>query len=351
MSLIESSSYASNSRIAVVLFNLGGPDSLEAVTPFLFNLFNDRAIINIPQPFRYVLARWISYQRSKKAQKIYRQLGGKSPLLVNTLAQGQALERILFDLAPHQEWRVFVAMRYWHPLTETVVAQVKQYTPHHIILLPLYPQYSTTTSQSSLCAWIKEAKRQGLSSKTQVMCCYPTQKGFIEGVSDLLRQHLPTSEKPFRILFSAHGLPQRVIDRGDPYVDHVRQSVNAVMKEFPGVDHTVCYQSKVGNLKWLEPSLDQEMNRAVRDQVGVIIVPISFVSEHSETLIELDKDYAGRARELNLPFYRRTPTVSCHPQFIQGLAQEVINRIHLSSSSQEWACSLSNKKCWCRLYG
>jgi protoporphyrin/coproporphyrin ferrochelatase len=348
MSLIELNSCASNDRIAVVLFNLGGPDSLEAVQPFLKNLFSDPAIIQLPQPFRGLLAKLISKGRSKKAEKIYQRLGGKSPLLQNTQVQQQALEQSLNQAYPTNSWRVFVAMRYWHPMTPETVALVKAYNPSKIILLPLYPQFSTTTTASSLKAWYEEADHQSLRVPTFPIGCYPCDNGFISAYKELLFQELTHGAEPVRILFSAHGIPQKLVDQGDPYQFQVEQSIEAVMRSFKN-DYAVCYQSKVGPLTWLGPSLDQELERAARDQVGVVIVPITFVSEHSETLIELDQDYAQRAQELKLPSYRRLSTVGHHPHFIKGLTDLVIRSLMLSSKSQS-LCPPQFSKCGCRVH-
>ncbi len=340
----------SNKRIAVVLLNLGGPDTLDAVQPFLFNLFNDKAIIRLPQPFRYLLARWISKTRAPKARKIYSHLGGKSPLLENTQAQKQELAQTLQTLDAQVDWRVFIAMRYWHPLTEDVVQDVKNFDPDEIVLLPLYPQFSTTTSESSFSEWQKQSSKFGLSCLTHTIGCYPLMSGFIKSMQKLLEEALKQAPATTRVLFSAHGLPQKVVDDGDPYAHQVDLSVEEVMKAFPQVDYRVCYQSKVGKLKWLEPSLDEEMERAAESQVGVVIVPISFVSEHSETLVELDIDFAQRAKELHLPFFARTPTVSCHPLFITGLAELVIRKIQ-PTQGQGPVCPPSSSKCWCRAHG
>lgn len=339
-----------NERIAVVLFNLGGPDSPQAVYPFLYNLFNDRAIIDLPQPFRSPLAWWIARQRTPKAQKIYAHLGGKSPLLENTRNQASALEAVLRENYPQVEWQVFTSMRYWHPMVDQVAQEVQNFNPSQVILLPLYPQFSTSTTASSLKSWQDECKNRKFDAPTKAIGCYPTQKGFIEAVQDLLSKDLHQAISPIRVLFSAHGLPQKVVDQGDPYEIQVQKSVSEVMKAFPDVDHSVCYQSKVGKLKWLEPSLDHEMNRASKDGVGVIVVPISFVSEHSETLVELDIDFANMAKELRLPFYARTPSVSCHQSFIQGLADSVIHQVtSLQDSSR--ICPANSQKCWCRRHG
>jgi ferrochelatase len=317
-------------RLAVVLMNLGAPDSLEAVRPFLKNLFSDAAIINLPWPLRMLVAEVISRTRNQSAQKIYQKLGGSSPLLQNTKAQQAHLSQLLRDQLPGQDIEVFIAMRYWHPLTAQAVAQVKKFQPTEIVLLPLYPQFSTTTTGSSFAEWYNQAAQQGLKAPTREVQSYPQDSAFIESHVDLL---LPWIEKAAifgtpRILFSAHGLPQKVIDKGDPYENHVHKTVQAILKKIPScVDSVVCYQSKVGPLKWLGPSIGQELRRAGESRVPVIVVPVAFVSEHSETLVELDEEYRSLAEELEVPFFGRVPTLSDHPAYMKALAGLVIKKI------------------------
>jgi ferrochelatase len=329
---------------AVVLFNLGGPDTPEAVQPFLFNLFNDRAILPFFQPLRGLLASFIATRRVKEAQQIYAHLGGGSPLLTNTQQQADALEVSL-----GKEWRVFIAMRYWHPLTEATVKAVKAYAPSEIVLVPLYPQFSTTTTASSLKAWATIAKKEGLETPTRAICCYPRQDGFISAMCDLIYQSLKSEKRPYRVLFSAHGLPERIVQQGDPYQSQIELSAQEIAKRLGLSDFVVSYQSKVGPLKWLVPSTEAEIRRAGQDRVGVIMVPISFVSEHSETLVELDIQYQAVAKNENVPFYSRIPTVMTHPLFIEGLAQ-MINAHHrkLSSGSPDFKCDAQFTQCACR---
>lgn len=316
-------------RLAVVLMNLGAPDSAAAVRPFLQNLFSDPAIIKLPWPLRPLVAKIISRARDQKAQKIYQKLGGGSPLLQNTITQQIRLCQLLRDQLPNQEIEVFIAMRYWNPLTAQTVKEVKEFQPTEVVLLPLYPQFSTTTTGSSFTEWYNQATRQGLKVPTREVKSYPQDTAFIDAHVDLL---LPWIEKAAifgapRILFSAHGLPQKVIDKGDPYENHVHQTAQEILKKIPScVDSVVCYQSKVGPLKWLEPSTEQELRRAGADRVPVIVVPVSFVSEHSETLVELDEDYRGLAKEFKVPFYGRVPALSDHPAFMKALAGLVITK-------------------------
>lgn len=309
-------------KLAVVLFNLGGPDSLEAVEPFLRNLFSDPAIIRVPRFIRGLLARVISARRAPVARNIYAQMGGRSPILPETEQQGRALEKALEKFG--FEARCFIAMRYWHPLIKAVVRDVKAWGPDHIVLLPLYPQYSTATTRSSREAWRKAAAKAKLGVPESEVCCYPTDSGFVTAVTNGVNAAL-TQAKPgisYRVLFSAHGLPKRMIAEGDPYQWQIEQSVGAVVELLArdDLDWRICYQSRVGPLKWIGPGTDDEIKRAGEDGKGLIVVPVAFVSEHSETLVELDIEYADLAREASVPDYVRVPTVRDHPDFISGLA-------------------------------
>jgi ferrochelatase len=310
-------------RRAVVLMNLGGPDSPEAVKPFLYNLFSDPAIIRLPLWLRLPLAWLIAVRRAKIARRIYDRLGGSSPLLANTEAQARALEAEL-----GVDYRCFVAMRYWHPLTAAAVAAVKKWQPDEIILLPLYPQYSTTTTASSLAAWQREASRRGLAAPTRTIRRYPTEPGFIAAVADAAASALAGAERggsPVRLLFSAHGLPLKIVQAGDPYPRQVEETAAALMRALqrPDLDWVVCYQSRVGPLAWLGPSIEEEIRRAGRKRIAVAVVPVSFVSEHSETLVELDHDYRLLAESCGVPCYCRASTAGTDTRFIAGLARLV----------------------------
>ena len=313
-------------RTAVVLFNLGGPDRPEAVQPFLFNLFFDPAIIRLPTPLRWLLAKIISKRRAPVAQEIYHELGGGSPLLPNTLAQAEALGAALKD-KDLGELRIFVAMRYWHPRAAATVREVAAFAPDRVILLPLYPQFSTTTTGSSLSEWKREARAAGLTAPTQSLCCYPAEPGFVEATIAGLRAALRQigEDKQPRVLFSAHGLPKKIVTGGDPYQWQVEQSVAAVVSRLGEVnlDWQVCYQSRVGPLEWIGPSTDSEIEKAGREGRPVIVVPIAFVSEHSETLVELDIEYRGLAELSGVPEYLRVATVGTAAPFIDGLAAQV----------------------------
>lgn len=308
-------------RVAVVLFNLGGPDAPEAVQPFLFNLFKDPAIISVPNPMRFLLAKLIAKRRTPVAQEIYGCIGGRSPIVPLTEKQAQALKAAL-----HEEWQVetFLCMRYWHPMSDTTAKAVKAFAPDHIIALPLYPQYSTTTTASSFKDWKQAAQKIGLDAPTSYVCCYPTEAEYIAAHAALIRPIYDMAKqhgKP-RILFSAHGLPKKVIDKGDPYQWQVEQTTANVVEALgiENLDYVNCYQSRVGPLEWIKPSTEDEITRGGTDGVPLVVVPIAFVSEHSETLVELDIEYGKLAEQHGVPHYARVPALGDETHFISSLA-------------------------------
>jgi ferrochelatase len=309
-------------KIAVVLFNLGGPDSPEAVEPFLRNLFSDPAIIGLPAIIRLPLARFIARRRAPIAREIYNHIGGKSPIFEETRKQADALAASLSG--DGVEAKAFIAMRCWHPFSDGAARAVKAFGPDKIVLLPLYPQYSTSTTASSIKDWARAAKKAGLTAPTSRVCCYPWDTGFVSASVAHIRAAMAgaPADISYRLLLSAHGLPKRMITKGDPYQWQVEQSARAIIKALdrPDVEPVVCYQSKVGRLEWIGPATDAEIKRAGADGKGVIAVPIAFVSEHSETLVELDIEYRKLAAESGVPDYRRAATVGAHPDFIAGLA-------------------------------
>ena len=317
------------SRVAVVLLNLGGPDSLDAVEPFLRNLFRDPAIIRAPAPVRHFIARLIARRRGPKARGIYQRIGGGSPLLAGTEAQAAALARALDDVG---EVEVAIAMRYWHPMSDAAARQVAAFRADRIVLLPLYPQFSTTTTASSLEAWRTAARAAGIAAPTAPICCYPCAEGLVEAHVQQIEPVLAAAAEAGepRLLFSAHGLPKKVVARGDPYQWQVEETAHRIIARLgrEGLDWTVCYQSKVGPLAWLEPSIAEEIGRAGRDRVPVVVVPIAFVSEHSETLVELDITYRNHARAAGVPAYHRVPALGTHPAFIAALADLVRSAAH-----------------------
>jgi ferrochelatase len=308
-------------KTAVILVNLGAPDEQAAVRPFLQNMFGDRAILDMPAVARWFLARLIAARRAPIARANYAKIGGGSPLLANTLAQAHALEQCLGDNEAH---KVFVCMRYWAPRSAEVATAVKAFDPDRIVLLPLYPQYSGTTTGSSIADWRKAAACAGIGAPTRVVCCYPDEEGWVTALAALTRpahKAASTSGNP-RILFSAHGLPKRTIESGDPYQWQIERTAAAVVEALgiEGLDWVVCYQSRVGPLQWTGPATAEEIARAAADGVPVVVVPIAFVSEHSETLVELDVDYRETAEALGIPVYIRVAAVGTHPCFIDALA-------------------------------
>jgi ferrochelatase len=341
-------------RTAIVLFNLGGPDSLEAVRPFLYNLFNDAAIIRLPSLLRSMLAAWIARRRAPIARQIYAQMGNRSPILPNTEAQARALEQIL-----GAEAKAFIAMRYWHPMTAQSVAAVKAYAPTQVILLPLYPQFSTATTASSYRLWQEEAARQGLHAPTRLVCCWPTEPGFIVAAAELVSQGIARAKakapqaKPL-VVFSAHGLPKKIVTDGDPYVSQVEAGAAAIVSRLglTAGDWVISYQSRVGPLEWVGPATNAVILQAAKDKRALVVFPIAFVSEHSETLVELDIEYRHLAEQNGAAAYVRVPTVSTHPAFIAGLAALAKNAMArdeaVQDGSGQTACA-KWRRCACKV--
>ncbi|MEM7441997.1 MAG: ferrochelatase [Pseudomonadota bacterium] len=317
---------SSSPRIAVILFNLGGPDRPDAVRPFLFNLFNDPSILRLPNPMRFFLASLISRRRAKEATKIYEHIGGGSPLLPNTQAQADALQTAL--TAREMNADVHIAMRYWHPMAMETAVAVQETKPDLILLVPLYPQFSTTTTASSARVWHQAARQIGLNVPTRLLCCYPWQPGFIAAMADLIRTKFDRAAEHGRprVLLSAHGLPERIVRTGDPYQWQCEQTALALVEAMgiEDLDWVSCYQSRVGPMKWIGPSTDDEIARAGKEGRPLVVVPVAFVSEHSETLVELDIEYRELAEESGVPAYERVPTVDAHPAYIDGLADEIV---------------------------
>ena len=323
-------------KVAILAYNLGAPDCLENVEPFLYNLFNDPAIIPLPTIVRTPLAKLISWRRAKFAKDIYAELGGSSPLLVNTQAQTEALEKIVQKKNPKTDIRCFVAMRYWKPFLEEIYTEIQNWGADRVILLSLYPQFSTTTVGSFMRIWRLHQKKQSQPLPFQSIACYPILPGFIEAVAKNTHKTYNKaleSGKKVRVLFSAHGIPEDTVKAGDGYQYHCEQTVVAIRKvlaekyNLSELDWVGSFQSRVGPKKWLQPYTEDEIRRAAQDEVALVIVPTAFVSEHSETLVELDIEYRELAHEEGLEEYYRAPTVSTDPLFIQGLADMVTTAI------------------------
>jgi len=328
-------------RLAVVLFNLGGPTSKEAIYPFLVNFFMDPNIIKLPYPLRFALSRLIAWKRSRgEALEAYGEMGGSSPLLENTLAQEEAIQAALVDKLDVSKATIktFTCMRYWHPMAESVVPMVQAFKPTRVVLVSLYPQFSTTTFWSSLEQWHKYTDEFGLNVPTTTLCCYPKQDGFIAASTELMAEKIRIAEKEIgckpRVLFSAHSLPESIIRQGDSYAAQCQQTVDAVVDKLASdhdltdLDVVTCYQSKVGPQKWLGPQTEDEIERAGEEKTPIIIYPHAFVSEHVETIVELGVEYREVAEHAGVPYYDVVPTVGTHATFVDGLADEIIARRH-----------------------
>ena len=309
---------------AIILFNLGGPDRLENVEPFLFNLFNDPAILNVPRFLRYPLAKLISKRRAPITKKIYTEIGGSSPILQLTNKQAESLEKKLNDNNKQDIYKCFVVMRCWNPRAETVLNIVKEFNPDEMVLLPLYPQYSASTSGSSIKEWNDVCSKNNYQKPVKTICCYPTETEFLNAHVSLINNKLKNLNN-FRLIFSAHGLPERNIKKGDPYQWQVEQSVNKIVEQLniPNLDWILSYQSKVGLLKWIGPSTDDEIVKSSKLNKTVVVVPIAFVSEHSETLVELDIEYKKLAEQNGCKNFIRIPALGTKHEFINSLANLV----------------------------
>jgi ferrochelatase len=336
--------FNNSKRIAIVLFNLGGPDNLKAVQKFLFNLFYDRAIINLPNPFRFIVAKIISITRNKKSQTIYSLIGNKSPILEETEQQRSALTDKLKQILD-ENFKIFIAMRHFHPCSKEVIAQINEYEPSEIILLPLYPQFSSTTTGSSikdfLANFSKKIKINFQQIPIKTICCYPFDDEFIKAHLELIKKSLNAlkNKENFRILFSAHGLPVKIIKSGDPYQWQVEKTVENIISklqidnQFDNLDYLITYQSRVGPIEWLKPSIEDEIERAGRENKALIVVPIAFVSEHVETLVELDIEYNIIANKHKIE-YLRVPTLRINNLFIHSLSKMILELVNQNYNNQ-----------------
>ncbi len=310
------------SKTAIILFNLGGPDKPDSIKKFRINLFSDKAIIRAPIFIRFWLARLIAASSAKAAMANYALIGGKSPLLDLTQKQAAALEAALGD-----EYKCFVTMRYWHPFAGEAARAVKAYNPDRILLLPLYPQFSTTTTGSSLTDWREAAAGAGLAKPTTTLCCWFEDPAYATSIAVLVDEAIAEAKAKLpgakiRVLYSAHGLPESIVKAGDPYQAQVEGSVAAVRERltYQDTEHLICYQSRATPQKWLAPSTIEAIEQAGRDKVAVVVVPIAFVSDHIETLVELDIENRHLAAEAGVPCYVRARAPNDDPDFIAALA-------------------------------
>ena len=317
-------------KIGVVLFQLGGPDSPDAIEPFLYNLFCDPDIIDFPfaRIARQPLAKLISTTRAKHVAHHYAEIGGKSPILEFTRRQACALEA---ELGREFDARVVVAMRYWHPFTQEAIEELGAFQPPEVVLLPLYPQYSKTTTGSSINEWNRRFHANGWNPRTHLVREFYEDAAYLDAVVDAINQSLQDLDDldDLDIVFSAHSVPLAVIEQGDPYQRQIERTVDLVWQRggWPARRH-ICYQSKVGASKWLRPSMHETIKRLASAGSGhVLVVPISFVSDHVETLHEIDIEHRAQARRLGIEDYRMMPGLNDSPAFIRALAGLVRVRI------------------------
>ena len=340
---------------AIILFNLGGPDSLDSVEPFLFNLFYDPAILNLPSFFRYPLAKLIANRRAPIAKKIYEELGGSSPILELTKKQANALQSKLNKDDGMFEYKCFIVMRCWHPRAEDVVKEVINYDPNEIILMPLYPQFSAATSGSSIKEWNDICLKNDFKVKTSIFCCYPTDENFIEAHKNEIEKKIKNLDN-FKLIFSAHGLPEKNIKKGDPYQWQVEQSVDKIVESLniKNLDWVLSYQSRVGPLKWIGPSTDNIIIENSKLGKSIVLVPIAFVSEHSETLVELDIEYKELADKNGCKNYLRVPALGTNENYIKAMSNLIINKKNYDFNGKLFPpkvqCPNQFSKCPCLAY-
>ncbi len=329
---------AARKKIGVVLFQLGGPDSPAAVEPFLYNLFCDPDIIDFFGAWfaRRPLARYIARNRAAAVREHYNDIGGQSPIRLLTERQARALEQAL---APHCDAKCFIAMRYWNPLSAEAAAEVNRWKPDQLVLLPLYPHYSFATTSSSLKEWQRVYRPEGSPPPTRTVEHFYNHPLFIQSVAEKVALTLTHFDNPegAHIVFSAHGLPLSLIERGDPYARHVAETVRLVMEQGAWKNrHTLCFQSKVGRRKWLSTSLVETIDTLARaGEKHLLIVPIAFVTEHIETLHEINIEARKQATDAGITQFEMMPSVGDSPTFISALVDLVVRFAAAEPSSQQ----------------
>jgi ferrochelatase len=311
----------------VVLLNMGGPDSLSAIRPFLARLFSDRELIRLPlAPLTQPLFAWIvSGVRARKVRTYYEEIGGGSPIGELTGRQRDALEAALRETGGN--FRVYVGMRYWHPLAKHAVLEMKEDGVAKAIALPLYPQYCAATTGSSLSDLKRWMRWAGASFPLTEVTSWPDHAGYIAAFCGKIEETLKgtTASDGTHLLFSAHGVPKSFIDGGDPYQVEVEKTVAALADRFPGIPRSISYQSRLGRTEWLKPDTVEEVTRLGREGVKkLVVVPVSFVSDHIETLHELDIRLKETAREAGIDMFLRVPALNDSPAFISALQDIVV---------------------------
>ena len=319
-------------RLGVVLFQLGGPDTLEAIEPFLYNLFCDPDIIDFPlaRLGRKPLAKLISSTRAHRVRHHYSVMGGGSPIRRFTEQQAQALAVELGrrGLDAH----CFVAMRYWHPFTAEAIAALERSHCDEIVLLPLYPQYSSTTTGSSLNEWNRRFHPNG--ARVHLVPEFYRHPGYLDALVETIDRALARFEDPSRpeLIFSAHSVPMTVIERGDPYQRQIEETVDLLAERGGWLNgRRLCYQSKVGASRWLQPTLRSTLRQLAEEKVQeVCVVPISFVSDHVETLGEIDHEARELAVRLGIKQFEMTRGLNDSPAFIRALADLVLGAAEIT---------------------
>ena len=313
----------------VVLLNMGGPDSLSAVRPFLANLFSDRELIRLPAAFlTQPLFAWIvSGLRARKVRRYYEEIGGGSPIATLTERQRRALEEAL--PAAGGNFRVYVAMRYWHPNAKHAALEMKEDGVSRAVALPLYPHYCAATTGSSLNDLRRWMKWAGCAFPIAEIRSYPEHTKYVAALAETVSSTIAGAKRDgMFLLFSAHGIPKAMIDGGDPYQEETERTVAAVMRGFPGIPHGISYQSRAGRAVWLSPDTVDEVTRLAREGVRtLVVVPVSFVSDHIETLHELDIRLAAHAREAGIQSFLRAPALNDAPLFIAALKDLVLGAV------------------------
>ncbi|MGF1498168.1 MAG: ferrochelatase [Elainellaceae cyanobacterium] len=320
-------------RVGILLLNLGGPEQLEDVRPFLFNLFSDPEIIRLPATWLQKPLAWlISTTRARKSKENYRQIGGGSPLRHITEEQASALQAALEHRG--QDAQVYIGMRYWYPFTEEAIARIKRDGIEHLVILPLYPQFSISTSGSSFRLleqiWQDDAALQAIDHT--VITSWYDRPGYLQAMAQLIAQELDQLDDPdsAHVFFSAHGVPLSYVEEaGDPYQREIEACVDLIMKTLDRPNsHTLAYQSRVGPVEWLKPYTEDAIQDLAAEGVNtLVVVPISFVSEHIETLQEIDMEYREIAEEAGIEHFRRVPALNTHPVFIDELANLVMDAL------------------------
>lgn len=313
-------------KTGVILLNMGGPDKLDDIRPFLYNLFSDRDIIRLgPSLLQRPLAWFISRRRAPKSRKIYQQIGGGSPLSTITNDQGQALEILL---RAHGDYSVIHAMRYWQPDSDQALRTLAKRGINDIIALTLYPHYSCATTGSSLKELRRAMARSATNFNLRTIESWPTQVDYIKSLAhNILSKAASFAPLEPKVVYSAHSLPVSFIDSGDPYVDHIKASIHQI-ERITGLKGTLCFQSKSGPVKWLSPSTPETLDRLAHEGCkAVLMVPISFVSDHIETLYEIDILYRDQAQGLGMRL-ASSGSLNCDPAFIEGLKNLVLACSH-----------------------